>query len=274
MARVKNVVLIDMVRTKALLHQRILGAVNDTATAAYDLARKEVPVRKVFRYGRTKLGDRFGHRQDVRTLSISEALSEAPARRRLGLPSAFPTSAAGRRSSGSQPAVKTTQLTPTYRAHDRANSWSRGRREIAAINGVNHIVKSEDVFESRKRGLSGETVHEKVGYKLTIDTQAESDLSSRGRYELSRAVPSGGEKLATLGGALRKSIEMIPAEDGRRITAYVTAGGGDVDYAKYVEFGTRRSRAQPFMRPAKALVREEFAAKLRAHLGGVGSGRK
>lgn len=42
-------------------------------------------------------------------------------------------------------------------------------------------------------------------------------------------------------GRLKASIEA----DGNR----VNIGGGDVDYAVYVEFGTRNMAAQPFIRP-------------------------
>jgi HK97 gp10 family phage protein len=35
-------------------------------------------------------------------------------------------------------------------------------------------------------------------------------------------------------------------------------------YAKYVEFGTRRSRAQPYLRPALAQVRESFRVRMAA----------
>lgn len=43
-------------------------------------------------------------------------------------------------------------------------------------------------------------------------------------------------------GRLRASIR---AEGNR-----VNAGGGDVDYAAYVELGTRNMAAQPYLRPA------------------------
>ncbi|MHB1910223.1 MAG: HK97-gp10 family putative phage morphogenesis protein [Nitrososphaerales archaeon] len=44
-------------------------------------------------------------------------------------------------------------------------------------------------------------------------------------------------------GFLQASIQMIQTDDG----CYVTAGAG---YAGFVEFGTRKMSAQPFLRPA------------------------
>lgn len=48
-------------------------------------------------------------------------------------------------------------------------------------------------------------------------------------------------------GRLRSSIaEELRREDGELVEIV----GTDVEYAPYVEFGTRRMRAQPFLRPA------------------------
>jgi HK97 gp10 family phage protein len=52
--------------------------------------------------------------------------------------------------------------------------------------------------------------------------------------------------------------------------AEVSAGNDEVDYAKYVEFGTRRSRAQPFLRPALARAREELFSKVKAAIESAG----
>lgn len=64
-------------------------------------------------------------------------------------------------------------------------------------------------------------------------------------------------------GALRQSIRREPRQPD--LTVIVKAGGGGVGYAKYVEYGTSRSPAQPYMTPAaRAIdVRKEVAAELR-----------
>lgn len=70
-------------------------------------------------------------------------------------------------------------------------------------------------------------------------------------------------------GALRGSIRV---EDGAHALARrVVAGGTDgVDYAAYVEYGTSRSAAQPFMTPAKENidVQAEVAAEVRRLVNG------
>jgi HK97 gp10 family phage protein len=48
-------------------------------------------------------------------------------------------------------------------------------------------------------------------------------------------------------GRLRSSIDNDLGRDDRGLVARI---GSDVVYAPYVEFGTRRMRAQPFLRPA------------------------
>jgi HK97 gp10 family phage protein len=254
-----------------LLASRIIGAVvdgvNETARAAYDQARDDVPVRKVFRFGRDKHGLRVQGRQDVRTLSLEEALGESLLRRKLGLPSAFATSANGRRRPGSQAAVATTNF-GTYRAKNRANpvgDVDSGRRDVGRIEGHNRLVNREDVIDHRGAV---------IGQRFTPNTINEKDLSSRGKYELTRTKVTG-EKDNTLGGALRRSLHLDEAVgSGKRVKAKISAGNDEVDYAKYVEFGTRRSRAQPFLRPALARAREELAPNIRGRLARSGTDQR
>lgn len=88
-------------------------------------------------------------------------------------------------------------------------------------------------------------------------------LTSRGRYELKSGRANfsshGG---TTLGGRLRGEIHVEPARGGG--TSWVARVVSPTRYAKYVEFGTRHSRAQPYIRPALAQVRESFRARMQA----------
>lgn len=95
------------------------------------------------------------------------------------------------------------------------------------------------------------------------------ELTSRGRYELRTGRANfTGPGGTTLGGRLRGEIRVVPAEGrGPRWVAKVVS---PTRYAKYVEFGTRHSRAQPFLRPALSQVRESFRGRMRA---AAGSGR-
>jgi HK97 gp10 family phage protein len=252
-----------------LLHATILGRVesgiNTAAGNALAQAEIDVPVRKVFKYTRKNVHSklfaeqRIMGRQETRTLSLEEALSESLMRRKLGLPSAFPTNAAGRRRLGEKATVQTAQFgrlgaVGSYRSRSRTNLSpdDAHTRDVRRISGVNRLVTQQER-------------EDKLGDMFIPHRASESDLSARGRYELKRADQS-------LGGALKKSLKLHPAtiSRGGRVKASISAGGGDVDYAKYVEFGTRRSRAQPFLRPALAKVRTELPTIMKTALqGGV-----
>ena len=69
---------------------------------------------------------------------------------------------------------------------------------------------------------------------------------------------------------LAASIETAMDLDGRG--GVVRAGGAGAPYAPFVEFGTQRAPAQPFLGPALAAnadrIRAEIAAALNAALGG------
>lgn len=94
-------------------------------------------------------------------------------------------------------------------------------------------------------------------------------LTSRGRYELrsGRAVFRSASG-STLGGRLRGEIHTVHAESGG--TRWVARVVSPTPYAKYVEFGTRHNRAQPYLRPALEQVRESFRARCRAAVARIG----
>jgi HK97 gp10 family phage protein len=255
----------------------LAAAVNNTASAAFEQAQKDVPVRKVFKYGRTpRTNARIQGRQETRALSMREGLAEEGVRRRLGLPSAFPTDDAGRRLRGSQPAVQTALFPGNYRSRNRANPSSASgmeRRLVGNLGGTNYLI-------NYRPSIHGEPFPEP-------DRVRESDLSARGKYELKRrkqmstsaktgkvtrsAIHEGlGGK--TLGGALRDSLRNAKADkEDRKIRATIEAGNDEVTYAKYVEFGTRHARAQPFLRPALAVAREMFPGEVKAQLAKFGT---
>jgi len=99
---------------------------------------------------------------------------------------------------------------------------------------------------------------------------------------LDEAVEDGVERAKQIvpvdTGALRKSIrkEPSPHREGDSYVAGVTAGGGgvtnprtgrEVDYAAYIEHGTSRAPAQPYLRPslrhAARRMAEHFWSSLR-----------
>lgn len=104
-----------------------------------------------------------------------------------------------------------------------------------------------------------------------------SKLTSRGRYEVrsGRAViatpsPAGTQQNVQIGGALKESIGAGPVQEtGTGVEAVVEAA---IRYAKFVEFPTIRTQAQPFLLPAlhqerTRLVRD-VANAIKKNLGG------
>lgn len=65
-------------------------------------------------------------------------------------------------------------------------------------------------------------------------------------------------------GTLRRSIHTVLSNGGMS-----AAVGPSVLYGKFVEFGTRRMGARPFMRPAAESVLPKFTAAIRAALAGL-----
>lgn len=67
---------------------------------------------------------------------------------------------------------------------------------------------------------------------------------------------SGSNRSATLGGRLRGEIETVPAtRRGGIITGWVIS---PTEYARYVEFPTSRTAAQPYMRPTLKFLKRPF----------------
>ena len=62
-------------------------------------------------------------------------------------------------------------------------------------------------------------------------------------------------------GTLRRSIHSVFENGGLRGIC-----GPSVEYAPYIEFGTRFQAARPYMRPAAALILPKFADALKALL--------
>lgn len=51
-------------------------------------------------------------------------------------------------------------------------------------------------------------------------------------------------------GSLKKSIRVVRKKDSKSRNVWIMAGNKKVFYAKFVEFGTVKKGAQPFLRPA------------------------
>jgi HK97 gp10 family phage protein len=76
---------------------------------------------------------------------------------------------------------------------------------------------------------------------------------ARSRCPVGFSVPKGkGKWSGREAGALKKSIRVVRLKGDPKMNVRVYAGykGGDVFYARFVEYGTVKMSAKPFMRPA------------------------
>lgn len=133
---------------------------------------------------------------------------------------------------------------------------------------------------------------ELVSGRVSLEGGYEKYLTTRGRWEVRNAIRRGSlleigpsillndpearrksEATAgqmTVGGRLRASIEFEDRSSGDIIRKSIIAGGKSAPYAKFVEFGTRRSRAQPFLRPALKHAETIYPQKMRAAMRAFG----
>ncbi len=220
----------DPDRAFARVMSRVTAAVNETIAEVTADAKERAPVRKIFKgsAGRTRLQ------------SIEEAASEAATRSRLGL----------------APGRVQTQSSPAARVHGFGPRRLLDRPALPAF----------DVGSRRFRGPSGRflspaafSAQQPVHGRLRFSTPT----TSRGRYEIrtGRAnISLGGRTF--VGGRLKSEIGAQAAEASQHlITGHVIS---PTPYAKYVEFGTRHNRAQPYLRPALAAQRTKFRQRLQA----------
>ena len=89
------------------------------------------------------------------------------------------------------------------------------------------------------------------------------DAASRGVARAGGYIVDLAQQLCPVDtGALRGSIRLEPSEPAPVMA--VKAGGGTVDYAGFIEYGTSRSAAQPFLTPAAKAI--SVAKEVRAEI--------
>ena len=73
-------------------------------------------------------------------------------------------------------------------------------------------------------------------------------------------------------GRLKGSIQTVQSGDNFEVSAGgMKVDGVEIDYAGYIEFGTKNSRAYPFMRPAAAKVQNKYPDMI---ISGIAQGIK
>jgi HK97 gp10 family phage protein len=222
-----------------LIFDAAVEALGEGAEIVADRARHLAPVRHIF----------TGANYTIRYKRASEMEADRAIRMQLGL------SVEG---SLDNPRPRTARTKSPLRHTDPGNRWAgsfgrrpppqwRQRRTKAALQ---HLADYDAEMASRKAGNAP---------KPTV-------LDRRGAYEVrSMRAKSLRWGHGYVGGRLRDSIVAMRANPtGYRADAWVTAGKDQVDYAKYMEFGTSHAAAHPFLRPALAESRDAIVSQIAA----------
>jgi hypothetical protein len=259
--------IIDFDRIMAEISSAAGMAVRKTALLAMRTADAKVPVRRVFR----------GGRQPVRKMSISELKAE----NKMFF-----------RQSGMTPlewnSLHKMQGVPHFRLQtktsdgfrDRHNAWRNTdvvRQVERDINGQWRLA----TFTGKWDSASDRPIMDR------LEGKAEQRVlqSLRGRY--TELAPNGKLRLkirdsdvfvdpitgvATMGGSLKHSLTIRPDDDKMtRHSHSIVAGGPMAPYARYVEFGTRRTRAQPYLRPAMKTAESRYRDIMYRELARIGT---
>lgn len=242
---------------KALILEAVRMGLEDAVEEAADRvaadAKRRAPIRKVFKEAK-------GYRRKTRALTDVE--------RNLAIKRA--TAYYANDEFKMRRSIAHLRYYARVRLPDRSSAnnadVSRKSRQIGIVKG-GRFTASE--------GAAGTTRNRQGGFEPGENLK--SKLTSRGRYEVrnGRAIHYAASAKGTLsrvqiGGALKASIGPTPVhETSNGVEAEVEAA---IRYAKYVEFPTIRTAAQPFLLPALAQERirfpHEVAKAIKKNLGG------
>lgn len=218
------------------------------------LARKQAPVRKVF----------YGTYRQKRGTTLEEATRDLPTRLALGL---APAVANSRKQSQivtkinrferrmQDPRfriVRNGRLRPSsMQMLNAAGMNELKRRAIPDISERTRIADIEELRSARRKGL----------YRMPPSLDLSAGTGALGKNVSAIHEVSGMNKHQVLGGRLRKEIYSLEALE--QAEAWIRAEViSPTPYARYVEFGTRRSVAQPYLRPALLNRRQGYRERL------------
>jgi HK97 gp10 family phage protein len=83
--------------------------------------------------------------------------------------------------------------------------------------------------------------------------RAAETIASKARQKvpIGRDIPAGAGKWSKReSGALKKSIRVVRLKGDPKLNIRVYAGSKEVYYARFVEYGTVKMKARPYLRPA------------------------
>lgn len=231
--------MIDFEALAAQIFDNAVSALGQGALLVQERAQHLAPVRHIF------TGDKY----TIRRKKASEIEADRLIRAQLGL------SVEGERGKKWPMTARTKSPLRKTEPGNRwagtfgsrpAPRWRERRMEVAQ----QHLADYDAEMISRKAGNP---------HQPTV-------LDRRGAYEVrSKRAASLRWGHAYIGGGLRDSIKAwAPVVAGPNAEAWVTAGNDEIDYAKYMEFGTRHAAAHPYLRPALAETRQEIVSRIAA----------
>lgn len=172
------------------------------------------------------------------------------------------------RGRGSRRLIRTANKSPLNQRSGRGWDLPIHRLGATSITSQGRLVPN--------RSGSGSHYEKMTGYRLK--KEFDSQLTARARSNLARGIgvnKVGGTSFSKrsagtliLGGTLRDSIHGMGVEQTKNgLEVRITAS---VRYAPYVEYGTYKDYAQPFLRPAIKNSKKKLGPLLKAELRGTG----
>ena len=230
-------------------------AVKEAAGRVAADAKRRAPIRKVFKEAK-------GYRRKTRTLTDAE--------KNLAIKRATEYYGSRGNDFALRRSVAHTSFYARVRLPDRKSLNNAG--VSAKSRQIGFVKKGR--FTAREQAAG--TFRNRLG-GFEPGPELKAKLTSRGAYEVrsgraihTEASPQGTQQNVQIGGALKASIGATPVhETADGVEAEVEAA---IRYAKFVEFPTIRTAAQPFLLPALMQERirfpQEVAKAIKKNLGG------
>ncbi|HEX5016518.1 MAG TPA: hypothetical protein VFX15_02905 [Actinomycetes bacterium] len=243
-------VVIDFAKIEATFERAIRRAGDNSASYVEDRAKHHAPVRKLFRgtsYRTSTAGFREPRIRQVRFRDVE-----------------------GTRTSG-----HANSLTPLFRTRTRGGGRAVLAGDFRVVDRRTRTLKAvkADLFLG-VRGGKAETHRTEEISAEDVRVNGGKALTRRGRYEVrsGRAdFKAPGSRTTRVGGRLRGEIHVEgPVDENGTLWWYVVSATKDPEtgrlYPKDQEFGTRRHKPHPFLRPGLHDGRETFRRNVRREI--------
>ncbi len=134
---------------------------------------------------------------------------------------------------------------------------------IGKVDFSDTIRKLDKITSEAKKEISaalwlgGKKIEENSKISIQRETKT-GRIYKRGQVEHRASAP--GEAPANDTGALVRSFNLSSSAD--KMIVQIKSGGGQVEYAKFLEFGTNKMEERPFMKPALEKSRKYISERM------------